>query len=107
MNAHVLLTRQLSREIIAEKKNAVYLTNKDDQVDVPMVVSGKLPKPAVAPDLAELAQRIGDQLLNQNGKALGKLFKKGKGLNIPFLSNGGGKANPSSNPLDQLKGLFH
>jgi hypothetical protein len=45
--------------------------------------------------------------LNQKGKALGKLFKKGKKLNIPFLSNDGGKGNSSGNPLDQLKGLFH
>ena len=107
MGTHVLLTKQLSREIIAEKKNVVYLTNNDGQVDVPMVVSGHLPKPDVAPDIAELAQRIGSQLLNQNGKALGKLLKKGKKLNIPFLSNNGGKGNSSGNPLDQLKGLFH
>src|SRR5208283_826638 len=70
MDAHVLLTKQLSREIIAEKRNVVYLANNDGQVDVPMVVSGKLPKPAVVPDLGELAQRVGGQLLNQNGKAL-------------------------------------
>jgi uncharacterized protein involved in outer membrane biogenesis len=107
MGTHVLLTRALSREIIAEKHNVVYITNNDGQVDVPMMVSGRLPKPAVAPDIAELAERVGSQLLNQQSKALGKLFKKGKKLNIPFLSNDGGEGNSSGNPLDQLKGLFH
>jgi uncharacterized protein involved in outer membrane biogenesis len=113
MAARLLLTKQLTSEIIAEKKNVVYVTNRDGQVDIPMVVRGKLPKPAVLPDIGELAQRAGTHALQQNlGKLLGK---KGKGLNIPFLSNGGGgnapsggnNSNPSNNPLDQLKGLFH
>jgi hypothetical protein len=114
MAAHLLLTKQLTNEIIAEKKNVVYVTNKDGQVDIPMVVRGKLPKPAVLPDIGELAQRAASHALEQNvGRLLGK---KGKGWNIPFLpgsssgggtSSGGGNAKPSGNPLDQLKGLFH
>ncbi|HLX37969.1 MAG TPA: AsmA-like C-terminal region-containing protein [Candidatus Binataceae bacterium] len=112
MNSHVVLTPQLSKEIIAEKHNVVYLTNRDREVDVPMMVRGKLPKPTVFPDLAELAQRASSHLLEEQGKNLGKLLKKGKGLNLPFLNNGGGSSkggnsNPSGNPLDQLKGLFH
>lgn len=109
MAARLLLTQALTREIIAEKKNVVYVTNKDGQVDIPMVVRGKLPKPAVLPDIAELAQRAGTRLIQKKGQqALGKLLgKKGKGLNIPFLPNDGGNANPSGNPIDQLKGLFH
>jgi hypothetical protein len=113
MAAHVMLTQQLTREIIAEKRNVVYLTNKDNEVDIPMLVNGKLPKPVVAPDIGELAERAGNQLLQQQGRNLGKLLKKGKKLNLPFLSNndpnapGGGNSNSSDNPLDQLKGLFH
>ena len=107
MAAHVLLSKQLTKEIIADKSNVVYVTNKDDEVDIPMQVSGRLPKPTVSPDLGELASRAGDRLLQQQGKNLGKLLKKGKGLNVPFLSNDGGKSNSSGNPLDQLKGLFH
>jgi hypothetical protein len=90
MSAHVLLTKQFSNEIIAEKKNVVYVTNKNGQVDIPMMVSGKLPKPVVIPDVVELAQRAASHALEKN---VGKLFgKKGKG---------------SGNPIDQLKGLFH
>ncbi|HVN27656.1 MAG TPA: AsmA-like C-terminal region-containing protein, partial [Candidatus Binataceae bacterium] len=114
MAAHVLLNRQLSREIVADKQNVVYLTNPNDEVDIPMQVSGRLPKPNVSPDIGEMAQRAANRLLQQQGKNLGKFLKKGKGLNIPFLSSdgsnapsGGGKSNSSGNPLDQLKGLFH
>jgi uncharacterized protein involved in outer membrane biogenesis len=109
MAVRVLLTRQLTDEIIDEKKNVVLVTDENGQVDIPMMVSGKLPKPVVVPDLAELAQRAASRALEQNvGKLLGK---KGKGLNIPFITDGGNSngnnAKPSNNPLDQLKGLFH
>ena len=114
ISARVILTPQLSKEIIAEKRNVVYLTDKDREVVIPMLVRGKLPKPVVLPDIAELAQRAGNQLIQKQGaQALGKLLgKKGKGLGLPFLNNGGGSgnggnSNPPSNPLDQLKGLFH
>ncbi len=110
MGARVILTPQLSKEIIAEKHNVVYLTDKDREVVIPMLVTGHLPKPVVVPDIAELAQRATTQLFQQKSQQLGKLLgKKGKALNIPFLNNGGGSgsSNPSSNPLDQLKGLFH
>jgi len=115
MSSHVLLTPQLSKEIIAEKHNVAYLTNRDREVDIPMIVRGKLPKPAVLPNIADLAQRASTHLIEERGQqALGKLLgKKGKGLNIPFLPNGGGagsasgNSNPPNNPLDQLKGLFH
>jgi uncharacterized protein involved in outer membrane biogenesis len=115
MTSHVYIAQQLSNEIIAEKKNVVYLTNKDRQIDIPMSVSGKLPKPTVMPDIALLAQRAGTMAIQQQGeKQIGKLLgKKGKGLNIPFLPNEGGNApsggntKPSSNPLENLKGLFH
>lgn len=104
MAAHVLLTKALTSEIIADKKNVVLVTNENGQVDIPMMVSGRLPKPVVVPDVAELAERAASHALEKNvGKLLGK---KGKGLNIPFL-NDDGNSKPSNNPLDQLKGLFH
>ena len=118
MGSRVILTPQLSKEIIAEKKNVVYLTDKEREVIIPMLVRGTLPKPIVVPDVAELAQRAGTQLIQKQGaQALGKLLgKKGKNLNIPFLNDGSGNgagsgnsgnSNPPNNPLDQLKGLFH
>ncbi len=92
ISGHALLTRQFSKEIVDAKHNVIYITNDDGQVDIPLRISGKLPKPDVSPDLATLAQNATSHLLRQTGKGVvDKLFggKKGK------------------NPLDQLKGLFN
>lgn len=94
LNGHALLTRKFSQEIIDEKKNVVYLTNEDGEVDIPLRIQGKLPKPNVSPDLATMAQYATSHLVRQTGKdVVDKLFGKKKN----------GKNN---NPLDQLKGLF-
>jgi hypothetical protein len=93
LSGHALLTRQFSKEIIDAKHNVVYITNQDGQVDIPLEIAGKLPKPNVSPDLVTMAQYAGSHLLQKSGKdVVDKLFGKKKG---------------KDNPLDQLKGLFH
>jgi uncharacterized protein involved in outer membrane biogenesis len=93
LSGHALLTPQFSKEIVDAKHNVVYITNQDGQVDIPLRISGKLPKPDVSPDLATLAQNATGHLLRQTGKGVvDKLFGSKKGKN---------------NPLDQLKGLFN
>ena len=93
LDGHALLTRQFSKEIIDAKRNVVYLTNQDGQVDIPLSIEGKLPKPNVSPDLVTMAQYATSHWLKQSGKDVAdKLFGKKKGKN---------------NPLDQLKGLFN
>src|SRR5262249_20879261 len=114
MTARILLTRQLTNEIIAQKKNVVYVTSNSGQIDIPLLITGQLPKPVIVPDVADLAQRASQRALEQQGqKALGKLMGS-KGPDA-FLGGGGsrnaGKGgnagnNPPANPLDQLKGLF-
>ena len=114
LTARILLTQQLTNEIIAQKKNVVYVTNNNGQIDIPLLITGQLPKPVIVPDVADLAQRASQRALEQQGqKALGKLMGS-KGLGA-FLGGGGntnaGKGgnagnNPPANPLDQLKGLF-
>ncbi|MGH7906460.1 MAG: AsmA family protein [Candidatus Binataceae bacterium] len=80
MAAHLLLTPQFSKEIRSEKKNAVYLENKNGEIDIPLRISGQLPKPTVVPDAAEIAQRAAHMALRRNGrKYIDKLFHK-KGL---------------------------
>jgi hypothetical protein len=113
LTARILLTQQLTNEIIAQKKNVVYVTNNSGQIDIPLRITGQLPKPTVVPDVGDLAQRAGQRAVEEQGqKALGKLMGK-KGLGA-FLG-GGGNANTKggnggnsqpANPLDQLKGLF-
>lgn len=111
MRAHILLTRQFSDEIRAQKKNVVYLTNKQGEVDIPLQITGELPKPRVLPDVAELAQRAGKHVVEEKGKELlgGFLEKKGLGGVL-----GGGNApsatpapSPSpGSPLAPLRKLF-
>lgn len=111
MQARLLLSQELSREIMAEKKNVVYLANEQKQVDIPVRISGQLPKPSVQPDIQFLAQRAAGHLVEkQANKALGKLLGKKFGGLIPGSSPSPGTpgTNPApSNPLAPLKNLFH
>jgi uncharacterized protein involved in outer membrane biogenesis len=113
LTARILLTRQLTNEIIAQKKNVVYVTNDDGQIDVPLRITGQLPKPSVLPDIGELAQRASQRAVQEQAqKGLGKVLGK-KGLGGFLGGSGGGSGggtgggtNESGNPLNQLKGLF-
>jgi len=108
--ARILLTQQLSNEIIAQKKNVVYLTNSEGQIDIPLRITGQLPKPLIMPDIGDLAQRASQRAVEEQAqKGLNKVLGK-KGLG-GFLGGGGsggnaGGSNEPSNPLNQLKGLF-
>ena len=61
-----------------------YVTNENGQVDIPMMVSGRLPKPVVVPGYRGVgaSEHASHAWRRSFGKLLGK---KGKGLNIPFL----------------------
>ncbi|HXW84977.1 MAG TPA: AsmA-like C-terminal region-containing protein, partial [Candidatus Binataceae bacterium] len=77
MSVKLQLSPPFSRELVQQKKAIGYLTNRSGQVDVPMQISGTLPKPLVVPDVAELAQRAATHAVESQGqKALGKLFGK-------------------------------
>ena len=114
LTARILLTKQLTDEIIAQKKNVVYVTNSDGQIDIPLRITGQLPKPSVLPDIGELAQRASQRAVQEQAqKGLGKVLGN-KGLG-GFLGGGGGGGsggnnnggnNQGGNPLNQLKGLF-
>jgi hypothetical protein len=121
--ARIMLSQQFSKELVAQKKNIVYVTNKDGRVDIPLQITGTLPKPLVVPNVADLAQRAGTRALESKGQeAIGKfLGKKGAGGLLGGLLGGGtsGKEAPSGgaspgapapssppNPLEQFKKLF-
>jgi len=106
LTARILLTQQLTREIVEQKKNVVYVTNSNGQVDIPLRITGQLPKPKVMPDVTELAQRATQRAVQEKGqKALGKALGD-KGLGKFLGGSGSGGGTPPSNPLNQLKGLF-
>jgi hypothetical protein len=95
--ARILLSKAFSGELVAARRNVSYLENPDRQVEIPLLITGQLPKPAILPDVTVLAQRAaGNAVMNKLGNLLG-----GK------KSNGGKPSGKSSNPLEQLKGLFH
>ena len=99
MKAHLLLSKELSGELMSEKKNVVYLANEQKQVDIPVRISGQLPKPSVQPDIQFLAQRAAGHLMQ---KQASKYLNKFLGGN----SKNGGSAG--SNPLSgALNKLFH
>ncbi len=117
MAAQIILSRQFSSELRADKRNIVYLQNQNGQVQIPLRVMGELPKPRIQPDVGEIAQRAASQAIQQKGQnLLGKfLGKKGGGLG-GLLGGGagggsGGGAQPQatpapSNPLGTFKNLF-
>jgi len=126
--ARILMSKGFSDELIAAKQNASFLANTDSQIEIPLRITGQLPKPAVVPDVGILAQRAaGHAVQNQLGRLLhGKKGGGVGGLLGGFLGGGGGRGgneggggNPPSggstpesqptptNPFNTLKGLFH
>jgi hypothetical protein len=119
LTARILLNQQLTNEIIAQKKNVVYVTNDNGQIDIPLRITGQLPKPTVLPDIGDLAQRAGKRAVEEQAqKGLGKVLgNKGiggflggsggsGGGNAGSGGSGAGTGGDSGNPLNQLKGLF-
>ncbi len=126
LGARILLTKQLSQEIIAQNDKVLFVSNRDGQIDIPLQVKGALPKPKVLPDVAQLAQTAAQQAVSSQGqKYINKYLGKNKGLGKALgklLVGGGaddsgtgdgsggsapsGQATPASNPLDNLKRLF-
>ncbi|MGA2410586.1 MAG: AsmA-like C-terminal region-containing protein, partial [Candidatus Binataceae bacterium] len=82
MNTKIILSQPFSSELIAARKNAAFLANRDGQIIIPLRITGRLPKPQVLPNIDQLAQLAAGNavrtnlggLLNKGGKGLGGLF---------------------------------
>jgi AsmA family/AsmA-like C-terminal region len=99
--ARILLSRELSNELVQAKGSIAYVTNRDRQVDIPLQITGTLPKPLVVPNVAELAQRAGSHALEEKGKGAIEKFlpKKLRGFLGGGSGNGGGASpNGTSTP---------
>jgi uncharacterized protein involved in outer membrane biogenesis len=128
MTANIVLSPQFSKELIEQKQQVAYVANRDGQIDIPLQISGQLPKPSILPNVTELAQRAGTHAVQAQGqKYLGKVFGKkglpgglgkffgtdsgdggddGSGNGSGNAAPAGGGSNPPPNPLDHLKKLF-
>jgi uncharacterized protein involved in outer membrane biogenesis len=112
MDVDLLLSPQLSREMISERKNIAYLTDRQERVKIPVHISGQLPKPTVTPNVQDIAQRAATHAAQEQGqKAIQKFLGKKTGGLIPGL--GGPAPGPSpgaapqpANPLAPLQKLF-
>jgi AsmA-like C-terminal region len=108
LSVHVVMSREFSSELQVEKKNVEYLENQDGQIEIPLLISGRLPKPLIQPKVQMLVQRAAGRALQEQGPRLLKKFING-GLG-KFLGGGGGDSGgggapnnpPSSNPLENL-----
>jgi uncharacterized protein involved in outer membrane biogenesis len=87
--ARILLSPAFSGELASARHAVAYLENPARQIEIPLRIAGRLPKPRVVPDVAILIRRATTNAL-ENG--LGRLL--------------GGSSNRAKNPLDELKGLF-
>ena len=114
LTAHVLMSKEFSKDLQAEKKNVVYLEDKQGQIDIPVIIRGALPKPAILPDVQTLAQRAASHAIEKKGQELlGKLLGKKGGASQPQPPSGTGAPSPAgpkpaapANPLEQLRKLF-
>jgi len=95
LDARILLSAAFSGELASARHAVAYLENPERQIEIPLRIAGKLPKPQVIPDVAILIRRATTNALEgELGKLLGGSSQGGKGASKP------------KNPLDQLKGLF-
>jgi hypothetical protein len=108
MNADLLLSQQLSRDMVAERKNVAYLTNRQGEVKIPVRITGQLPKPTVTPNVQDIAQRAASHAIQTEGsRVLQKFLGKRTGGLIPGLgSSPAPGSTPAPNPLAPFKKLF-
>jgi uncharacterized protein involved in outer membrane biogenesis len=135
VKAKIKMSKAFSDELVAARKNVVYITNGEGVVEIPLIGAGQLPHPKVAPDLTVIAQRAATHevqnrvggLIEKNG--VGRILKKnglggllggltgdnsgggdpngGSGNPPPDNGSGpGGSGNSGSIP-NPFKGLFH
>ena len=110
LTAHILMSKEFSADLRADKKNVVYLENQQGEIDIPVIIRGTLPKPSVLPDIQILVQRAATNAIQKKGQSLlGKFLGKKLGGGESQPPAGGGTApKPAAppNPLEQLKKLF-
>lgn len=134
VKAKIKMSKPFSDELVAARKNVVYVTNSEGVVEIPLIVAGQLPHPKVTPDLTVIAQRAATHevqnrvggLIEKNG--VGRILKKnglggllggltgdnsgggnsdGSGANPPPDNGSGGGGSGGGSIPNPFKGLFH
>ena len=107
--ATIILSPRFTQDLVNERRNIVYVTNSQGEVDIPLQIAGQLPKPRVIPNVSQLVQQASTRAVETQGQQAINKFLQKKGLG-GLLGGGNGNNNggnnPPQNPLDQLKKLF-
>jgi len=87
LKARLVIVKELSGELEANKKAVAILANKNGEIEIPVQIVGTLPKPKVLPDIEAIVETAAQGAFKDKaGKLLGGLLgKKGKGSPLEQL----------------------
>ena len=87
LKARLVIAKELSGELEANKKAVAILANKNGEIEIPVQIVGTLPKPKVLPDIEAIVESAAQGAFKDKaGKLLGGLLgKKGKGSPLEKL----------------------
>jgi hypothetical protein len=76
MRTIVLLSRELSTDLIADVKGLKYLTNKEGRLEIPVALTGTLPRVTPQPDLNYVSRQLQRRLVGEGIEEVTKGLKK-------------------------------
>ncbi|MGH7426273.1 MAG: AsmA family protein [Candidatus Methylomirabilales bacterium] len=78
MRTVVLLSRELSTDLIADVKGLKYLANKEGRLEIPVALTGTLPRVTPQPDLAYVSRLLQQRLIGEGIEGVTKGLQKPK-----------------------------
>ena len=112
MRTVVLLSRELSTDLIADVKGLRYLANKEGRLEIPVTLTGTLPRVTPQPDLAYVSRLLQQRLIGEGIEEVTKGLQKPKSPPAEQpLQPGTGAPPPPAKPPEKkpeeelLKGL--
>jgi uncharacterized protein involved in outer membrane biogenesis len=118
MRTVVLLSRELSTDLIADVKGLKYLTNKEGRLEIPVALTGTLPRVTPQPDLNYVSRQLQRRLVGEGIEEVTKGLKKptsppaqqpppsGQGSTPPASPAKPPEKTPEEELLKGLKDLF-
>jgi hypothetical protein len=110
MRTVVLLSRELSTDLIADVKGLKYLTNKEGRLEIPVALTGTLPRVTPQPDLNYVSRQLQRRLVGEGIEEVTKGLQKPKSPPAeqpPPSGQGSSPAKPTEKKPEEelLKGL--
>jgi hypothetical protein len=118
MRTVVLLSRELSTDLIADVKGLRYLANKEGRLEIPVALTGTLPRVTPQPDLAYVSRLLQRRLIGEGIEEVTKGLQKpksppaeqsppsGQGSTPPAAPAKPPEKTPEEELLKGLKDLF-